>query len=74
MADEIWALRRRAGMTQQELADKLGVGPATIANWERSRSDPSAYQLIRLAKVFAVDPREIVLPLAEKRGTDAGDR
>ena len=33
-------LRRWNGMTQQELAQRLGVGRATVADWERARHRP----------------------------------
>src|SRR5579862_8500936 len=33
--DYILMARRRAGLTQRELADRLGLRQATIARWER---------------------------------------
>lgn len=71
--DEIWVLRRRAGWTQAELAEKLGVGSATVANWERSRAEPSARQWLHLARLFGVDPRSIVLPFDARPRPDAVD-
>lgn len=37
---EIKAARERAHMTQQELAEKVGVGLRTVGNWERGESVP----------------------------------
>lgn len=37
-AEEIKQLRHSLGMTQQQLADKLGVGIATIKRWEGGKS------------------------------------
>jgi transcriptional regulator with XRE-family HTH domain len=73
MVDEIWALRRRAGMTQAELAERLSVGSATVANWERSRAEPSARQWLALAAIFDVDPRQIILPFDAKAKPDDND-
>ena len=50
---EIKKLRKRLGMTQQELADKIGVDRVTVARWETEQKKPSNLakrQLARLAK------------------------
>jgi len=33
-------LRNRKGLTQDQLADAIGVTPHTIRNWEKGRSEP----------------------------------
>jgi DNA-binding transcriptional regulator YiaG len=38
--DFLRELRRWNGLTQQELAQRLGVGRATVADWERARHRP----------------------------------
>lgn len=38
---EIRAFRERLGMTQQELADALGVHYMTVGRWERGEMEPS---------------------------------
>jgi len=38
---EIKELRKKLKMTQQQLADKLGVHRVTVAEWEASRKRPS---------------------------------
>ena len=52
-ADEIKALRARLELTQQELAQKLGVSLRTVSRWETGEGEPSRLarlQLERLAK------------------------
>jgi transcriptional regulator with XRE-family HTH domain len=68
MKQKIADLRRQHKWSQRELAERLGVSTSHVTNWEQELNDPSARYLIALARVFDVDPREIVLPLAEKRG------
>jgi putative transcriptional regulator len=55
----IRALREAAGMTQLELAIRVGVTPVTVYNWERGRHELKASQLRALARVFGVSMDEI---------------
>lgn len=45
-------LRETSGMTQTELAQRLGVGQSTIAMWETGESFPRTDKLPELAKIF----------------------
>lgn len=44
--------REKAGLTQQELADQLGIGQSAVAMWETGRAFPRADKLPALAKLF----------------------
>ena len=39
-AEQIYALRRSLGLTQQELAERLGTRQQTISDWERGIYKP----------------------------------
>jgi transcriptional regulator with XRE-family HTH domain len=47
------------GLTQRQLAERLGVTHITIGNWENGRNAPSAYQLVALGRVFNVPVEQI---------------
>jgi len=47
------------GLTQRQLAERLGVTHITIGNWENGRNAPSAYQLVALGAVFDVPVERI---------------
>ena len=47
-------LRTCAGMTQRELADKLGISGAAVAQWETGDKRPTVDNLERLADIFGV--------------------
>ncbi len=47
-------LRQSAGMTQQQLAERIWVSKAAISNYELYDRNPSPEILIKLAKVFHV--------------------
>ena len=51
--------RIRQGMTQQELAEELGVHPDTISNWERANYLPKNQSMtLRLAKALYLNQEE----------------
>ena len=47
-------LRNKSGLTQNEIATKLGVSGQTILNWENKIYEPKIGQLIQLADLFNV--------------------
>jgi transcriptional regulator with XRE-family HTH domain len=52
-----WRIEK--GLTQRQLAERLGVTHITIGNWENGRNAPSAYQLVALGVVFDVPVERI---------------
>lgn len=45
-------LRVKAGLSQEELANEVGVSQSAVTNWEREISAPSNNKLPLLAKVL----------------------
>jgi transcriptional regulator with XRE-family HTH domain len=54
-------LREAHGMTQLELAVRIGVTPASVYNWESGRYQPRIKQLRDLAQAFGVSSDDIEL-------------
>lgn len=52
-------LRRQKGWTQRELAERLGVSPGAVANWEVGTRTPSLETALRLAALFDVAVEDI---------------
>ena len=48
-------LRKGRKLSQQELADKLGINRATISNYEIGRRSPHISELKRFSEFFGVD-------------------
>ena len=48
----IQELRTAKGLTQRELAEKIGVKNYIVANWEQNRTEPSVQDLQDLADFF----------------------
>lgn len=52
-------LREEFGLTQKELADKIGNVQRNVSNWENGASEPDLETLLRLADVFGVSLDEL---------------
>ena len=47
--------RRRAGLSQAQLAERLGTTQSAIARLERGRSEPSFSKVVAVARVCGID-------------------
>ena len=56
----IAAYRKRQGMTQAELAEKLNYSDKAVSKWERGDSVPDVLTLMQLADLFDVTVNELV--------------
>ena len=52
LCDTISRLRKQADITQEQLADQLGVSPQAVSKWESRRSCPDIGLLPQLARIF----------------------
>ena len=53
------AIREDARMTQQELADKIGVRREAILHLENNRYNPSLEMALKIARVFGMSVEDI---------------
>lgn len=56
----IAALRKEKGMTQLELAEKMGVTDKAVSKWERDLSCPDVNTIPRLAELFGISVDELM--------------
>ena len=54
IANRLVELRKKKGLSQEELADKLGLSRQAVSKWERAESSPDTDNLICLAKLYNV--------------------
>ncbi len=66
--------RKRAGLTQAQLAETLDVSNKTISRWERGINLPDYDQVLTLSNLFEVDVRDFMKGnlAATHIDTDAG--
>ncbi len=56
----ISSLRKERGMTQLELAEKMGVTDKAVSKWERDLSFPDINSIPKLAEIFEVSVDELM--------------
>ena len=54
LSDKILTLRKRGGMSQEELAEKLNVSRQTVSRWELGSAQPDANNILQISKLFGV--------------------
>jgi len=59
-ANRLAELRKKSGLSQEELADKLGLSRQAVSKWERAESSPDTDNLILLAKLYNVSLDELL--------------
>ena len=68
LGKRIMAHRKRLGMTQEQLAERLGVTPQAVSKWENDQSCPDIATLPVLADIFGIST-DALLGREEKEST-----
>ena len=58
--NKIREYRERNGLSQEELARRLGIDRSSVAKWESSCNIPRLAHLLELAKIFCCSVDELV--------------
>lgn len=79
-ANRLYQYRKRMGISQEELASRIGVSRQAVSKWERAEASPDTDNLIELSKVYGVTldemlqgPADSAQPEAPAPDTDAAD-
>ncbi len=59
IGNNIVNLRKKSGLSQEELAEKVGVARQTISTWELGETSPDLKQAKELSKIFKVSLDEL---------------
>ena len=54
LADKIIELRKKAGMSQDELAEQMDVSRQSVSKWEGAQSVPDLSKILKLSEIFGV--------------------
>ncbi len=53
-------MRRECGLTQRQVAMRLGVVESCYANWEQGRTEPNIDMIRKLGEIFQVTLDELI--------------
>ena len=54
LADKIVTLRKKAGWSQEELAQQLNVTRQSVSKWEGAQSIPDMEKILQMSRLFGV--------------------
>lgn len=60
LASNIRIHRKQAGLTQIELAEKLGVSIATLRRWEAGETAPTGTRIVEIAALLGISPDRLI--------------
>lgn len=67
-AEKLKSIRKQAGLSQEKLAEELGVSRQAVTKWETDTGIPDIENLIAISKLFAISIDEL---LSNEKGTDS---
>lgn len=56
ISERLREMRMKAGLTQKDLGDKLGLGKSTISEWESGKRMPGLELVEDIARALGIDP------------------
>ena len=60
LGNNLFEARKRAGLSQDKVAEKLGITRQTISKWETNETIPDIYQAKKLAKLYNLSLDELI--------------
>ncbi len=61
IANKLVKLRKSHGLSQGDLADKIGVSRQAVSKWECAESSPDTDNLIALSKLYEITIDELIV-------------
>ena len=60
LAENIRKFRKKAGLTQIQLSQKLGISISTLRRWEASETAPTGARIFEIAHILNIKPEDFV--------------
>lgn len=60
LGEQIKTYRQKAGMSQEKVAELVGVSRQAVTKWEMNRSSPNTENLFRLAEIFSISVEQLL--------------
>ena len=61
LGERILNYRKRAGMSQEKLAELLGVSRQAVSKWEGDAAQPELDKIVALARLFGITTDQLLL-------------
>lgn len=74
LGEKIKACRQRAGLSQEKLAERVGVSRQAVTKWEANQSAPHTENLFQLAEALGTTVDFLLTPQETGRSVEAIDR
>ena len=65
LGEVLRAHREQCKMTQELVAEKIGVSRQAVSKWESGAAEPSTSNLIKVARLYGVDPADLLREVKE---------
>lgn len=66
LSEKIYTLRKKSGLSQEQLAEKLNVSRQAVSKWESGISMPESEKLILLSEFFGVSVDDLIKDKSKK--------
>lgn len=74
MAERLQKLRRKAGYSQEQTAELLGISRQAVSKWESGQGKPDLDNLIRLTEIYNTSADYILLGTEKNMGTSVPEK
>lgn len=59
-SENVYKLRKKSGLTQEDMAERMEVSRQTISNWETGVAQPTLDKAIEISELFSVSIDELI--------------
>ena len=60
LAQKILEYRKKLGLSQEELSEKLGVSRQSVSKWESGQAKPEVDKLVQMSQLFGISLDELI--------------
>ncbi len=72
LGKKIQSLRKKQGLSQEELAEKLSVTRQTVSKWELEQSSPELQYILQISEIFGVSTDYLLKDAADEPDIKTG--
>ena len=74
LADRLQELRKKAGYSQEQVAEKLGLSRQAISKWESGQGKPEIDNVVKLTEIYHVSADYILLGMENRANTSTTEK